>query len=196
MRWCVHAPVQLLNYAAACILFPSACRAKLVKGGAGGGAGAGGTLSDPALRSCLLALSAKVGAQPAAVSAWTLRPPAAAVLPLRQDRNTPRHCMGGVPRSVLGAEAGRIWLQQPFSKCPFLTLSPLPPALPRTPVPRRQLQVFLLTVALPLLALRKLEAGARTIFLTHRARQLQLQRAAAVAAPPSGPGASSAGVVE
>ena len=67
MRWCVHAPVQLLNYAAACILFPSACRAKLVKGGAGGGAGAGGALSDPALRSCLLALSAKVGAQPAAV---------------------------------------------------------------------------------------------------------------------------------
>ncbi|GAB4822499.1 hypothetical protein N2152v2_009545 [Parachlorella kessleri] len=103
MRFSVHAPVQLLNFVAAGLLFHSACLAKLGLAG-----------QD---------LSAAAGA-PLGVT-W-----------------------------AAGREAGQG--HQVFSCMVVLAA-----------------KVFLLAVAVPLLALRRVELGARTIFLSHQARLAQ-----------------------
>lgn len=60
MRFALHAPVQLLNFAAASLLFPAVCHDQL--SAAGGPAGLAG---HAALQLCLLRLGAKVRLLPA-----------------------------------------------------------------------------------------------------------------------------------
>lgn len=57
MRFALHAPVQLLNFAAASLLFPAVCHDQL--------SAAGGPAGHAALQLCLLRLGAKVRLLPA-----------------------------------------------------------------------------------------------------------------------------------